>query len=98
VTVVGIFGAVVGGMTAELVTWRMNYIIGGAMGLILLIMRMSVKESAIYLNAKQTIRDTEGSISRGNFFALFTHWNLFKKYLSCICIAIPTWYMVGILI
>jgi MFS transporter, putative metabolite:H+ symporter len=53
--VVGIFGAVVGGMTAELVTWRMNYIIGGTMGLILLVMRMSVKESAIYLMAKKTI-------------------------------------------
>jgi MFS transporter, putative metabolite:H+ symporter len=98
VTVIGIFGAVVGGMTAELVTWRMNYIIGGSMGLILLFMRMSVKESGIYLHAKQTIQDTEGSISRGNFFALFTHWKLFKKYLNCIFIAIPTWYMVGILI
>ena len=52
VTVVGIFGAVVGGMTAELVTWRMNYIIGGSMGLILLFMRMRVKESGIYLHAK----------------------------------------------
>lgn len=54
-TVIGIFGAVVGGMTAELVTWRMNYIIGGSMGLILLFMRMSVKESGIYLHAKKTI-------------------------------------------
>jgi MFS transporter, putative metabolite:H+ symporter len=55
VTVVGIFGAVVGGLTAEWVTWRTNYIIGGAMGLILLIMRMSVRESEIYLHAKQRI-------------------------------------------
>ncbi len=97
-TVVGIFGAVVGGMTSELVSWRINYIIGGSMGLVLLVMRLKVRESGIYLNAKKVILETEGSISRGNFLALFTHWNLFKKYLNCILIAIPTWYMVGILI
>ena len=97
-TVVGIFGAVVGGMTSELVSWRINYIIGGSMGLVLLVMRLKVRESGIYLNAKKVILETEGSISRGNFLALFTHWNLFKKYLHCILIAIPTWYMVGILI
>lgn len=51
-TVVGIFGAVVGGMTSELVSWRMNYIIGGSMGLILLVMRLKVKESGIYLHGK----------------------------------------------
>ena len=95
---VGIFGAVVGGMTAEIVSWRTNYIIGGVMGLALLIMRIGVRESGIYLNGKKAVLETEGSISRGNFFALFTNWHLFIKYLRCILIALPTWYMVGILI
>ena len=95
---VGIFGAVVGGMTAEIVSWRTNYIIGGAMGLALLIMRLGVRESGIYLNGKKAVLETEGSIGRGNFLALFTNWYLFKKYLKCILIALPTWYMVGILI
>jgi MFS transporter, putative metabolite:H+ symporter len=42
VTSIGIFGAVTGGILAEIVSWRANYQIGGGMGLALLIMRIGV--------------------------------------------------------
>ena len=48
VTTIGIFGAVVGGIMAEVVSWRANYQIGGAMGLALLLMRIGVQESGMY--------------------------------------------------
>lgn len=52
VSTVGIFGAVVGGFTAEFVTWRTNFQIGGALGLCLLILRVSVKESRMFSESK----------------------------------------------
>lgn len=97
VTTIGIFGAVVGGFMAELVGWRANYRIGGVMGLALLLMRIGVAESKMYHAAKDA--DThENSIGRGNFFALFTDKGRFIKYCKCILIALPTWYMIGILV
>lgn len=97
VTTIGIFGAVIGGIMAELVSWRTNYQIGGALGLALLLMRIGVQESGMYHAAK--IADThEHSIGRGNFFALFTDKTRFFKYLRCVMIGLPTWYMIGILV
>jgi len=37
-------------------------------------------------------------VSRGNFFMLFTSWVRFKKYITAILIALPNWYVIGVLI
>lgn len=97
VTTIGIFGAVIGGIMAELVSWRANYQIGGGLGLALLLMRIGVQESGMYHKAK-VADDHEGSIGRGNFFALFTEKQRFIKYLKSILIGLPTWFMIGILV
>lgn len=52
VAAVGVFGAVFGGLLAEVVSWRNNLRIGGILGLLLLIMRVSVRESGMYNKAK----------------------------------------------
>ena len=36
-------------------------------------------------------------VKRGNFLALFSNWNRFKRYIKCIGIGIPTWFCIGIL-
>jgi MFS family permease len=96
VAAVGVFGAVVGGAVAEYVTWQTNYFIGGALGLCLLFARVSVKESGMYQHAKVAASDAD--VSRGNFLALFTDRQRFGRYLRCILIGLPTWYMIGILV
>lgn len=53
VATIGVFGAVVGGLLAEVVSWRTNLRIGGGLGLCLLIMRVSVRESGMYNRAKE---------------------------------------------
>ncbi len=40
----------------------------------------------------------ETKVSKGNFLLLFTNWGRFKKYLCCILIGAPLWYVVGVLI
>ncbi|UGS22773.1 MFS transporter [Flavobacterium channae] len=89
----GLLGAVVAQLTVELAgDWTIAYYIGGALGLMLLVLRISVAESGIYNDIKD---DT--SIKKGNFFSFFTNWNRFVKYTKCIAIGLPTWYCIGIL-
>jgi MFS family permease len=94
VSTVGVFGAVVGGLVAGLVHWRTAYFIGGGLGLVLLILRMSVAESGMF---KQLQTQSTG-IARGNFLCLFNNWKRFAKYLRCILIGVPLWFVIGILV
>jgi MFS transporter, putative metabolite:H+ symporter len=92
VAAVGISGAVAAWFIAELFDWRTSYFIGGGLGLSLLLLRIGVAESNMFGKAKE--QDTR----RGDFFALFTDKTRLLKYLRCILIGIPLWYVVGILI
>lgn len=89
----GLLGAVVAQLTVELAgDWTIAYFIGGGLGLMLLLLRVSVVESGIY----NDIKDSE-TIQKGNFFSFFTNWNRFVKYMKCIAIGLPTWFCIGIL-
>lgn len=89
---IGIMGAVVAYFVARTWDWRTAYFVGGGLGLALLVLRISVFESGMFRNAQET------QVARGNFLKLFTKRALFLKYLKCICIGLPTWYIVGILV
>ncbi|MEN9335107.1 MAG: hypothetical protein RLZZ500_94 [Bacteroidota bacterium] len=89
----GLLGAVVAQLTVQMAgDWTTAYFIGGGLGLLLLVLRISVSESGIYKNLE---KDT--SISKGNFLLLFTNKTRCIKYLKCIAIGLPTWYCIGIL-
>jgi MFS family permease len=88
---IGMLGAVLAYFIAEHFEWRIAYFIGGGLGLLLLLMRVKVFESGIFTKAK------EKAISRGNFFQLFATNKQFFKYLRCILIGIPVWFVAGIL-
>jgi putative MFS transporter len=72
--------------------WRTCYYIGGGLGFLLLLLRVGVLESGMYKSMQGT------DVSRGNFFMLFTSWVRFKKYITAILIALPNWYVIGVLI
>lgn len=74
------------------VGWQMAYLVGGVLGLLLLALRIGTFESELFLKAK-----SEG-ISGGNFLALFRQPHLLKRYVSCILVGLPVWYIVGILV
>jgi MFS family permease len=92
VATVGLMGAVVGFFVSEWQDWRTCYYIGGGLGIALLITRVSVFESGIFLEAKNK------DVQRGNFFQLFTNRVRFKKFMGCIFIGLPIWFAIGILI
>lgn len=89
---VGLTGAVFAYFIAQYFDWRTCYFIGGGLGILLLLLRISVFESGMYTNMKTS------NISKGNFLMFFTDAQRFKKYLLSILIGMPTWYVVGILI
>lgn len=92
VAVVGLTGAIVAGFLAKVFDWRTCYFIGGGLGLALLALRIGVSESGMFRQAQQQ------DISRGNFFALFNNRSRFIRYVRCVLIGFPTWFVVGVLV
>lgn len=72
--------------------WQTCYFIGGGLGILLLLLRISVFESGMFQQVKQT------EVQRGNFFMLFKSGERFKRYIISILIGLPTWYVIGVLI
>ena len=92
VATVGVSGAMLGYWVGSRLGWRNAYLVGGALGLALLVLRVSVFESGMFQKTK------ESAVARGNFFALFTNPALLGRYLRCLLIGVPLWFVVGILI
>ncbi|MCU0444735.1 MAG: MFS transporter [Microscillaceae bacterium] len=88
----GILGAVTAFLMSKLVDWRMCYFIGGGLGLGLLLLRVSVYESGLYTQMAQT------EVQKGNFWLFFNNWNRFSRYMKCILIGLPAWYIIGVLV
>lgn len=89
----GVFGTI----TAYFVNqwfhdWRLCYYIGGALGLLLLLLRIGFLESSLFDEVKKT------KITRGNFFMFLTDRNRFFRYLRGVLIGLPVWYVIGILV
>lgn len=90
---VGLFGAVFAYFVHHLTgDWRLCYKIGGGLGIMLLLLRISVAESGMFHGMKGK------AVSRGNFFMFFTNATRFRKYVLAILIGLPTWYVIGILV
>ena len=92
VATVGLMGAVLANIIAKNFEWQTAYFIGGSLGLMLLIARVGVFESDVFLKIK------EREVERGNFLQLFRSRERLIKFVGCILIGLPIWYVIGILI
>ncbi|MFM1805372.1 MAG: hypothetical protein RL136_2251 [Planctomycetota bacterium] len=94
VAAVGILGAVAGFFVTELVpSWRWAFAVGGILGLLLLVLRIGVVESGMFLNAERA------HVShRGAFWLLFWPRERLVRYASTVLIAVPIWFVVGTLV
>ncbi|TCC96397.1 MFS transporter [Pedobacter frigidisoli] len=90
---IGLLGAAVAATVASKYTWQTSYFVGGGMGLVLLLLRVGTFESGMFKHAAN-----QKEVSKGNFFMLFNDRKRFLKYLYCILIGIPLWFVVGILV
>src|SRR5690606_19794157 len=77
---VGLTGAVFAYFLALYFDWRTCYFIGGGLGFMLLLLRISVFESGMYKNMQVA------KVAKGNFLMFFTNAQRFKKYMLSILI------------
>ena len=89
---IGLTGAVVAYFISKEFDWRVCYYIGGGMGFLLLLLRVSVFESGMFKEVKDM------KVSKGNFFAFFNNRHRFSTYIKCILIGLPTWFVIGVLV
>jgi len=89
----GALGAVAGNLVAKQWDWQISYIVGGVLGLVLLVFRIGTFESGLF----EKLRD-EKYIKKGNFLMLFQKREIFFKYLACILVGLPVWFVIGILV
>jgi putative MFS transporter len=89
----GVMGTIVAWLVHNMShDWRLCYYIGGAMGLALLFLRMSVMDSRMYNSVKKD------GVQMGNLGMIFNNRERFVRYFRAILIGLPVWYVIGILI
>lgn len=90
---VGVSGAVAAYLVYQAFQdWRLCYYAGGILGILLLFLRISITESNMFKQVQQSEE------KKGDFLSLFTNKKRFSKYLQCILIGVPLWFLVGVLI
>ena len=89
---IGLTGAVLAYFMKQQFDWRICYFIGGGLGILLLLLRISVFESGLYNQVKSK------QVERGNFLSFFTSGERLRRYIFGILIGLPTWFVIGILI
>jgi MFS family permease len=93
VSAIGVLGAVAAGVVAHYFAWRNLYFLGGFLGLGLLFLRATVSESGIY--------KVLAGVNRPSFASqlwLLAAPKRIGRYICCILIGLPCWYVIGLLI
>jgi MFS family permease len=92
VATMGVMGALLAYLVSNIFNWRVSYFIGGGLGLVLMVMRVRVFESGIFIKLK------EQNTKRGNVLKLFNNKTRLLKYITSILMGTPIWFVVGILL
>ncbi|WP_164110548.1 MULTISPECIES: MFS transporter [Sphingobacterium] len=90
---VGVLGAILAYFVSEWFDWRTAYFVGGGMGILLLLMRVGTFESGLFVQSAESNHVRKGSIR-----LLFSSSDRIKRYLYCLCIGLPIWFVVGVLV
>lgn len=86
---VGLCGGIAAAGLAELLTWRSCYAIGGALGLLLLVLRIRLRESPLFLSAKPA--------PAASLRLLLSSARRRGTYLRLVLIGVPIWFVAGVL-
>lgn len=92
VAVIGVLGALAAFYVATHFDWRNAYLVGGGIGILLLALRIGTFESGLYKNTMGK------NIVKGKLSMLFTTRERSLRYLYCLLIGLPIWFVVGIFV
>lgn len=90
---VGVLGAILAYYVSEWFDWRTAYFVGGGMGILLLLMRVGTFESGLY-----EISANRVDVKKGSIQLLFAKKERALRYFYCLCIGLPIWFVVGVLV
>lgn len=92
VAVIGVLGALVAFFVATHFDWRNAYIVGGGIGILLLALRLGTFESGLYKSTENK------NVAKGKLMMLFATKERALRYLYCLLIGLPIWFVVGIFV
>lgn len=87
--VIGTWATAMTGVT--LLPWQIAYLVGGAMGLMLLALRMGTFESGLF-------KGMEHRVPKGDLRVLFATRERSLRYLGGILVGVPIWFVIGALV
>lgn len=90
---VGVLGAILAYYISEWFDWRTAYFVGGGMGILLLLMRVGTFESGMFEKSAQN-----DNIKKGSIKLLFSSKERIMRYVYCLCIGLPIWFVAGVLV
>lgn len=93
VAAVGVSGALLAATVGKYFSWKIAYVTGGVLGLALLMLRIRMLESGMFHKVK-----AEEHVRRGDVRMLVNNLERFGRYVDCILIGIPLWFVIGILV
>ncbi|MBL8953367.1 MAG: MFS transporter [Myxococcaceae bacterium] len=93
IVTVGALGAVAANLLAKNLDWQISYFVGGGLGLALLALRVGTFESTMFAKVKES-----AAVKKGHFLSLFLSRERAVRYLCCILVGLPVWFVIGILI
>ena len=91
-TVMGALGVAVAASSIEFVDWRTSCIAGGVLGVLLLLLRSVLFESHLYAKVART------KVRRGSLRDLFGAFRNLKKFVYCVLVLAPNYFVTGMLI
>ena len=95
--IVGMKGQAIGNFLGNIFNttfsnWQVAYLVGGGLGLMLLLLRIGTIESGMFKNL------SDKNVKKGDIRILFKNKENALKYLYCILVGLPIWYIIGLLI
>lgn len=90
---VGVLGAILAYYVSEWFDWRTAYFVGGGTGLLLLLMRVGTFESGLFAHTA-----SQQHVEKGSLKLLFRSKERIVRYIYCLCIGLPIWFVVGVLV
>lgn len=89
---IGVLGAIAAYYISEHFSWRQSYFVGGGIGLLLLVLRVGTFESGMFRHTASK------SIKKGDIWMLFASRERLLRYIYCLLIGLPIWFVVGIFV
>lgn len=93
VSLMGVLGSLLASWVGGTVPWRHAFMIAGIAGLALLLIRISMKETALFEKAKAL-----GQVEKHNPFILLKNPKKILKIFRCIAVALPLFFVFSVLV